>query len=893
MPSRSSSATRRTARSRHSGRGAKPSFLARLKWWHKLLIGVGLPALLAGTGFFVYAYVHVARVIDARLSGNVFNHASVVFAAPSEVIVGQPGTPAAFAARLRRALYTAGTESASVGTYQLTDDRLIVRPGPASFFNGTIIREGAAELDFRNDHLTSITSLPNHQALENYWLEPEVITTLFGSRRAKRRVVSYEDLPPVLVKAILAAEDHRFFSHHGVDFFRVIAAAITDLRADERLQGGSTLTMQLARNFFLTPRRTFRRKAKEVFIAFMLEQRLSKEQILGMYANQIYLGQRGSFSIYGVGAGANAYFNKDVGSLTLPQAALLAGMIRGPNLYAPYKYPERAAARRNVVLKAMADDGYIPRSQAEAAMQEPLGLAQQNVEASQAPYFVDMVRDTLLKHFSEEQLLSESYRIYTTLDLNLQRAASEAAREGMEEVDKRLHKHYTGPPVPGHPREPQLALVSLDPHTGYVRALVGGRNYSVSQFNHALARRQPGSSFKPFVYAAALNSALDGSQPLITPATVLMDEPTTFQFGDQTYEPENYEHEYYGAVSVREALMLSLNVATVQLAQMVGYDKIRQLAIDAGINSDIRATPAIALGAYVATPMEIAGSYTVFANEGKYIQPRTILAVNDSEGQTLWSSPVVTRQVLDPRISYLMVSLMQSVINNGTGYGVRRRGFMLPAAGKTGTSHDGWFAGFTSNLIAVVWVGYDNDRELNLAGASSALPVWTAYMKRATEDPPYQDVVPFTAPPGIVTATIDTQTNLVASASSTSTRNEVFVEGTVPYYQAQGQVIPGVPSNQMSPPPGAKGMLTRILHGGPHVAPAPAATMSIPLPEGAPPPINAPSASTANPGTSSGPHKGPGVFKKFLNIFRGKSSDNKKQEKTPPAETAPPPGNNP
>lgn len=850
-----------------------------------------LSVVLAGTGIFAYVYVHFARMIDARLSGNVFNHASVVFAAPQEVFAGEPGTPADFAARLRRALYAEQDGGSIAGYYQLRGDALVIHPGPASFFNGNIIREGPAELKFRDGQLASITSLTRHQTLQNYWLEPEVITTLFGSQRAKRRVVRYQDLPPVLVHAILAAEDHRFFSHHGVDFFRVIAAAIADLRAEGPVQGGSTLTMQLARNFFLTPRRTLRRKLKEVCIAFMLEQRLSKEEILGIYANQIYLGQRGSFAIYGVGAAANAYFNKDVGSLTLPQAALLAGMIRGPSLYAPYKYPQRATVRRNLVLKAMADDGYISSDRAAAAMKEPLGLAQQNSEANQAPYFVDMVRDKLLQHFSQEQLLSQNYRVYTTLDLQLQQAASEAAREGMQEVDQRLHKHYSErAPKPGHPREPQLALVALDPHTGYVRALVGGRNYGVSQLNHALARRQPGSSFKPFVYAAALNSAIDGSQPLITPATVLMDEPTTFQFGDQTYEPENYEHEYFGLVSVREALMLSLNVATVRLAQMVGYDKIRELAIQAGINDNLRATPAIALGAYVATPMEIAGSYTVFANQGRYIAPRSILAVNDDSGHTLWSSPLITRPVLDPRIAYLMVSMMQSVVNNGTGYGVRRRGFKLPAAGKTGTSHDGWFSGFTSNLLAVVWVGYDNDRELNLAGASSALPVWTAFMKQATEDPAYQDAQPFTAPPGIVTATIDTQTNLVATASSVDTRNEVFVDGTVPFYPSQGPVMPGMPSPPTVPALGATGVLTRILKGNQAPASAPAATMSIPLPEGAPPPINAPPPA---PPEEESQQKGPGVFKKFLNIFRGKDADSKQQAQPAPSKSPPPGGKEP
>jgi penicillin-binding protein 1B len=843
-------------------------------------LGCGLLALIAGTGAFFYYYEVLARIIDARLSGDVFNNASLVFSSPPETLVGENGTSDQFAARLRKALYSETEGGSKFGYYKVDGDRLDIYPGAASFFRGDVIREGPAELEFRDGHLASITDLDRKTRLQNYWLEPEVITTLFGNQRKKRRLVRYQDLPQVLVNAILAAEDHRFFSHHGVDIFRVFGAALVDLRTDQRAQGGSTLTMQLARNFFLTPHRTLKRKLKEVFIAMMLEQRLSKEQIFEMYANQIYLGQRGSFSIYGVGEAASAYFNKDVSSLTLPEAALLAGIIRGPSLYYPYKYPQRATERRNWVLKEMVDDGYVTPLEGSTASQAPLGLAQQNVEASQAPFFVDMVRDQLLDHFSEPDLLSQSYRIYTTLDLDLQAAASDGSRLGLEDVDARINKwHRKGAP-PRDPNQPQFALVVLDPHTGAVSALVGGRNYSISQLNHALARRQPGSSFKPFVYAAALNSAIDGSQPLITPATVLMDEPTTFQFGDQTYDPENYQHEYYGAVSVREALMLSLNVATVRLAEMVGYDKVRALALQAGINADVRATPAIALGAYVATPMEIAGAYTVFANDGVYVAPRTILAVNDSSGRTIWSSPNVTRQVLDPRINYLLVSMMQSVINNGTGYGVRQRGFTLPAAGKTGTSHDGWFAGFTSNLLAVVWVGYDDDRELNLAGASSALPIWTEFMKRATALPDYQSVVPFVAPPGIVTATIDTRTNLLANAYSTATRDEVFVDGTVPIVGTP-DVVPGIPDGEMVRPAGASGVLTRIFH--PEKNPAGTkATMVIPLPQGAPPPMNpaaiAPSPAL-QPAAQQDKSRG-GVLRKFLSIFKGKSS--KPKDDSPP-----------
>jgi penicillin-binding protein 1B len=808
---------------------------------------------VAAAGLFVYYYVRFSRIIDARLSGDVFNNASLVFAAPAPIFVGEAATPAGVAARLRRALYAEGEGSSPVGTYQLAGSRLEIRPGPASFFRSQGSREGPVAVTFREGHVASLSALDGSAALERFLLEPELITTLFDATRSKRRLVRYQDLPKTLVDAVLAAEDHRFFSHHGVNFYRILAAAMADIRAEEKVQGGSTLTMQLARSFFLTPRRTIRRKLAEIFLAFLLEQRLSKEQIFELYANQIYLGQRGTFAIYGFGEAANGYFDKDVGSLSLPEAALLAGLIRGPNLYSPYRYPARALERRSYVLRRMLEVGLITSSDADKASAAALGVVGQNAEGQQAPYFVDMVRDQLLAQFSERDLLSQSYRIYTTLDLDVQRAASEGLRAGLVEVDQQVKKlkPEKGSPRPG-PNQPQVALLALDPSTGEIKALVGGRNYGLSQLNHVLAKRQPGSSFKPFVYAAALSSGVDGSQPLITTVTQLADEPTTFQWGDQTYEPENYKQQYHGLVTLREALMYSLNVATVRLAEMTGYDKVRNLAVTAGINKDLLSTPAVALGAYVATPLEIAGAYTIFSNGGQYVEPRLILAVNDASGRTLWRALAVTRQVLDPRVAYLMVSLLESVINNGTGAGVRSRGFTLPAAGKTGTSHDGWFAGFTSNLLCVVWVGYDDDRELKLPGASSALPVWAEFMKRATEIPGYQDVEPFEPPAGVVTVPVERKADLPGGGESLVARNEYFVEGTEPRPAGTGQ--------------GSTGILSRLFHARSASTLAAAAT---------PPPAVAPAgaapAASASTGASASQKKG-GIMKKFLSIFKAKDS---------------------
>jgi penicillin-binding protein 1B len=738
-----------------------------------------LAVLLMGTCLFIHFSSDLHRFTDARLlEGDGSGGAAVILASPAQVLLGMETTPAALASRLRNGLYAHGETGSAVGTFKLAADRLEIHPGPASFFHHGQIREGPAELKFRNGRITSIKSLDDKTALQSYWLEPGVITTLSGYARSEQQLVRYQDVPKVLRDAVIATEDHRFFSHHGVNPVRIVRAAIADLRGHGPLQGGSTLTMQLARNLFLTPRRTIDRKVEEICLAEFLEMRLSKEQIFELYANRVYLGQQGNFAIFGFGDAAHAYFNKDVSKLTLPEAAFIAGLIRGPNLYSPYKDPERALERRTTVLRQMVETGAISPADEQRARAAPLNPAKPAmVEGKQEAYFEDMVTQQLRTQFTERELRFNGLKVHTSLDLDLQRAASEGARVGSAEIDQQLKKHRPSKKsAPADSNQPQFSLVALDPHTGDVKALIGGRDYGASQLNHALARRQPGSSFKPFVYAAALSSGVDGSAPVITPATLLNDQPTEFKFGnkgDKPYAPRDYQQAYHGTVTVREALMDSLNVPTVSLAEAVGYDKVRNLAIAAGFNSHLEATPSIALGAYGGTPLEVAGGYTIFTNEGQYVSSRCIVEIDDASGAIVWSGPVTTRSVLDPRVAYLMVSLLESVINGGTGAGVCARGFRLPAAGKTGTSHDGWFAGFTSNLLAVVWVGYDDDRELNLTGAQSALPLWTEFMMRATSLPSYRNAEPFTPPPGIVAVPIDAQANSPDSPGLPTPKNEV------------------------------------------------------------------------------------------------------------------------
>ncbi len=572
-----------------------------------------------------------------------------------------------------------------------------VLPGPESYHSPE-----AATITVTDGAVSAITS---HSAgeLAAYELEPQMLTSLFDAgQRSKRQLVKYDDIPKVVVDAVTAIEDRRFFQHGGVNFIRLVEAAWIDFTHQRHQQGGSTITMQLSRAFFLSPEKTFKRKLIEMLIAVELEQKFSKQQIFEFYANRVDLGQRGSFAISGLAEGSRSYFNKELKDITLPEAALLAGLIQAPSYLSPYRHPERALERRNTVIEAMVDTGAITRAQAEKAKATPLQLAPPNVEASDAPYFVDMVRDTVVGKLNEREINDQQYRIYTTLDPDLQRAAAQAVETGIKLVDDQVAKMRTRRTKVGNKFETtvapgpqaQVALVAMDPHTGEIKALVGGRNYGTSQLNHALAKRPTGSIFKPFVYAAAMNTAIDGSATVITPASTVADQPWTFAYGDQIYEPRNYKEEYHGDVTLRYALALSLNNATVKVAEEVGYDKVADLARSAGIAS-VKATPAMALGAYDATPVDMTSAYTSFANGGTRISPIFVNSVRNAKGDVVLNFETEKKQVLDPRIAFVMTNMLEGVLNFGTAYGVRASGFAAPAAGKTGSSHDGWFAGYT------------------------------------------------------------------------------------------------------------------------------------------------------------------------------------------------------
>ena len=738
-------------------------------------------------GVFSFFFIKYDRMIEERFRGPVFTTSARIFARPHTVRPGEKIQPHEIAALLRRAGYSeSGTNgsgaSLDIGSYKLLSSGIQVKPGPQSYH-----APEAATIQIRDGAVDSIAG--SNGPLAAYELEPIMVTSLSESgQRTKRQLVKYQDIPKILVNAVLAIEDRRFFQHSGVNYPRLLQAAWIDITHQGHRQGGSTITMQLSRAFFLSPEKTFKRKVTEMMIALELEQKFSKEQIFEFYANRIDMGQRGSYTIAGLGEAEHAYFNKDLKDITLPEAALLAGIIQAPSYLSPYRHPERAQERRNLVLDSMVETHAITRAEADKAKATPLKLAALNVEAADAPYFVDMVRDTLVSKFNEREMNEQAYRIYTTVDPDLQKAAALAVDEGMKLVDEQVTRMRTrrvknakgkmeNQVTPGP--SAQVALVALDPHTGEVLALVGGRNYGISQLNHAVAKRPTGSIFKPFVYAAAMDTAVSGGETVFTPVSMIDDAATTFAYGDQIYEPRNYKEEYHGPVTARYALAMSLNNATVKLAEQVGYDKVATLARSAGISS-VRATPAMALGSYDATPLDMTSAYTVFANGGQKISSVLINSVRNAKGEVFENYTPERKSILDPRTVAVMTDMMQGVLNYGTAAGVRARGFSSPAAGKTGSSHDGWFAGYTSNLLCIVWVGYDDYSDSHLSGAQTAAPIWAEFMKHAVALPQYSNATGFGLPAGVVSVQLDKNTNRLATPSCPETYTASFVEGTEP-----------------------------------------------------------------------------------------------------------------
>jgi penicillin-binding protein 1B len=762
----------------------------RLKAGVLLLTLLTLP-LAALFGFLLWVFVRSSSLVDARLEEARNRVPTRVYSRPVSIRTKDRMDASGLVSILNALSYQeTAMPDPGPGEFRLADNGIRLRPRPhaeGSPEPGELAPTSTDLVDVvfettknSGEIVKTIKSVATGKDLKVLTLEPALISYLFeGAEREKRRFVKYDELPRHLVEAVLAIEDRRFFQHPGFDPFRIVGAAFRNLKPGGNLQGGSTLTQQFVKNFFLTPDRTPKRKIQEAALSFVLERRASKKEIFELYVNEIYLGQVGSFNINGMGEAARVFFQKDISNLTITESALLAGIVQSPNPYNPMRHPERAKSRRNMVLRAMAEEKFISAEDLARLVEEPIVVRSKSSPGLDAPYFIDLVRRDLKTRFGESGF--HNLKVDSTLDLRLQRVAQETLESGLSELDAKL-KRPDGMKLQG-------ALISLDVKTGGILALVGGRSYTQSQFNRAVqSRRQPGSTFKPFVFLAAFEATLDDpALPPITPATVVDDSPYVFFYEDKEYIPQNFEDEYFGPVTLRRALSKSLNVATLKVAEMIGYERIATLWRDQmKISRSVQAVPSVALGSFEVSPLEMATAYEVLASGGFRREPFALLRASTEDGTMfdLGGNSSATR-VVRQETTYLVTRMMESVLNEGTGAAARAMGFSAEAAGKSGTTNDtrdAWFAGYTPDIVTIVWVGYDDNSPVNLAGSRAALPIWTEFMKSAVAGLGNRGFLP--PEEGVVFVNIDKASGRRANPNCGRVFSEAFLVGTEPMDEA-------------------------------------------------------------------------------------------------------------
>jgi penicillin-binding protein 1B len=772
------------------------------RWWARRTAAVLLFLVSAAAGGIVgRQLLTLDRIVRERFDGKLFRVPSRVMSAP---IVLMPGLDPALL-DLRGTLARLGYREAEgdalpLGRYRWRERELRIhlrafehpsRSQPA--------RLVALTLSPRS--IESIRNLQTKRELTTLVLEPESVGAYYGPDREQRELVHLGELSPDLIAALMAVEDQRFYEHIGLDFWRIGGAMAANLRARSFVQGGSTLTQQLVKNFFLTPDRRLKRKLQEAAMALIVEYRYEKDAILEAYLNEIYLGQRGATQIHGVGEAARFYFGKRIADLSLAESATIAGLIQSPNRLSPHRSPDAATARRDLVLRLMLRQGKITQEQFAEATAEPMRVATITPDLRDARFFLDALRRELPNFYDEETLAAEGLRIYSTLDPRLQRTAARVVTEELARLEKSSRAL-----APNDGRRLEACLVVLRPETGQVLALVGGRDYTASQFDRCTqARRPAGSVFKAFVYAAALEPAK--GTPAITLASTLDDSALIVPVWRGNWAPQNFDREFHGVVPVRTAFEKSYNVAAARLAQQLGIERVREMAQRLGISGPLPKVPSLALGAADVTPLELARAYATFASGGIRPRLRTFEDVIDAEGETLARQPQSFERVLDAGTAFLMTSLLEGVVDRGTAEGIRAAGVSGPVAGKTGTSNDerdAWFAGYTPELVVVLWVGFDEPRSLGQAAARIAVPIWARFVKEATGGE-----VPgvFRIPDDVAALEIDPATGAVALEDCPERRSEFFLRGTEPLETCpawQGAPIAAAPREEAARPEPAR-----------------------------------------------------------------------------------------
>jgi penicillin-binding protein 1B len=753
--------------------------------WKRALLGVVAGLAVVFIAILGYYYVQFSRIIEARLHGERDRVVPRVFARPLTLHTGQGLTDTELVARLNDLGYTEKARVERPGEFAL-DRRAVVllprggdqtgKPVRIAFLDPALAKTSQRTPQRGPDRIFRIEA--GGRAVDNITLDSPMLSGLVTGTRERRRRVPLDAIPARMQQAVLAIEDRRFYMHPGIDPISLVGAVVTNLTSERRV-GRSTITQQEFNAELQSGTRgrtwgSYRRKALEIFMAGILETKATKDEILELYLNDVYLGNRGSFAFHGVAEAARIFFGKDVSNLTLSESALIAGVIQNPYQHSPFVNRERSKERRNVVLNAMAEADFVTRDAATRAQSDPITVVARSVD-NEAPYFVDYLGEQLQTSFPGITQRAGALDIYTTLDLNLQRYAQDAVTHGLARVDEVLSRRRR------KPGPAQAALIAIDPRSGEILAMVGGRFYNQSQFNRALAaRRQPGSTFKPFVYLAAFEHAANEGRADLTPATMVWDEPTTWTYDEQEWTPRNYDGEYDGQIPLRRALALSRNIATIKVADQIGFQRVASLWKKTNISrTDLQGYPSIALGVFELTPMEVATAYTMFVNGGVIKPLRGITRVQSGENSIV-PKPLSGPRVAREQTTFLLTHMMRSVINEGTGAGARAAGFTLDAAGKSGTTNDlrdAWFVGFTPELLAVVWVGFDDNTPLGLSGTQAALPIWTEFMRRSLAG---QENVAFEPPDGISFVEIDRDTGRLALPTCPRVTNEAFLAGTEP-----------------------------------------------------------------------------------------------------------------
>jgi len=744
-------------------RRKKTSFLKRLlKYAFLLLIVVSL-------GVALYCW-DLSLQIDKRFSGRRWSIPSRALSDTTILYPGQGVNRSLLEKKLDRLGYRNSSQNPTKkGDVRISSSRLEIFLNDLKAPQQT--REGfPAMVQFSGSRIESIVHSRSGEAIPILELEPEELMRFFGPEREQRQLVSIDHVPRHVVHAVLAAEDSRFFEHRGLDPLGILRALYTNLRSGDIRQGGSTITQQLAKNYFLTPERTWARKVKEAFMALIMEAMYDKKAILEIYLNEIYLGQKESVSINGIGEASTFYFGKSVAELSVSEGAVIAGLIRAPNLFSPYADRNRCRARRDSVLEAMHKHQWLTAEQLRTAMATPLVTSGYEAYVRRAPYFMDYLSHQLGSLYPREALTSLGLSLFTTLDTQVQMAAEDALLKGLkrlEDANPRLKRKDPEKKLQG-------AIVVMQPKTGYILAMVGGRDYGVSQFNRITqAKRQPGSAFKPFVFLPSLDS--------FTPASILSNEPKTYKINGNEWRPENYIPVPETRISMRDALSKSVNRATVDLAMKLGLDPVVKTASVFGFSTPLKPYPSIALGAFEVVPLELARAYCAFAADGILPVPLSLKEVLDESGKILERRHMSVQGVTTPGKAFLITSMLRSTVEQGTARSLKDMGIRFPAAGKTGTTNefkDGWFVGYTPEVMALIWVGFDDGTSLQAPASALTLPLWADLMSAS---PHHVSGSWFKTPPDIVVETVCKESGQRALASGCPlTLEEYFLAENTP-----------------------------------------------------------------------------------------------------------------